>query len=103
MVRLDSELINKTIIKSSIQKVKALDNEISKLSEIVFENDMSVARERKVKTGIQDNNFIEIIEGIRKNEEIIFAPFSAISKKLKDNTLIKVEIKKICSMKNSYF
>ena len=92
--RLDSELINKTIIKSSIQKVKALDNEIPKLSEIVFVNDKSIARERKVKTGIQDNNFIEIIGGIKENEEIVIAPFSAISKKLKDNTLIRVVDKK---------
>jgi HlyD family secretion protein len=92
--RLDSELINKTIIKSSIQKVKASDNEIPKLSEIVFVNAKSIARERKVKTGIQDNNFIEIIEGIKENEEIIIAPFSAISKKLKDNTLIRVVDKK---------
>jgi len=92
--RLDSELINKTNIKSSFQKVKALDNEIPKLSEIVFVNDKSIARERKVKTGIQDNNFIEIIGGIKENEEIVIAPFSAISKKLKDNTLIRVVDKK---------
>lgn len=42
----------------------------------------------KVKSGIQDNNYIEITEGIKEGDEIISGPYSAISKDLKDNTKV---------------
>lgn len=57
---------------------------------IVFESDGTYALAREVKTGIQDNNFIEIISGIEENAEVISAPYSAISKKLSDSTLIEI-------------
>lgn len=57
---------------------------------IVFESDGAYALAREVKTGIQDNNFIEIISGIQENAEVISAPYSAISKKLSDSTLIEI-------------
>ena len=47
---------------------------------------------RYVKTGIQDNDYIQILEGLSKDEEVISAPYSAVSKELKDKT--KVEIVK---------
>ena len=43
----------------------------------------------KVKTGIQDDNYIQILEGIEPNTEVVIAPYSAINKKLKDD--MKVE------------
>ena len=43
-----------------------------------------------VKTGIQDNNYIELITEINKDDQIVIAPFSAISKKLKHGSIVKV-------------
>jgi HlyD family secretion protein len=57
---------------------------------VVFTTDGKYAFAKDVKTGIQDNNFIEITEGLADSAKIISAPFSAISKKLKDSTLIEV-------------
>ncbi|HCC69790.1 MAG TPA: efflux transporter periplasmic adaptor subunit [Bacteroidales bacterium] len=57
---------------------------------IVFESDGTYALAREVKTGIQDNNYIEIISGIKDSTEVISAPFSAINKKLSDSTLIEI-------------
>jgi HlyD family secretion protein len=57
---------------------------------LAFVSDGTHALARDVKTGIQDNNYIEIISGIKEGEEVITAPFSAISKKLSDSTLIQV-------------
>jgi len=57
---------------------------------IVFTTDGKYAFAKDVKTGIQDNNYIEITEGLADSAKIISAPFSAISKKLKDSTLIEV-------------
>jgi HlyD family secretion protein len=57
---------------------------------IVFISDGTYALAKDVKTGIQDNSYIEILSGIAVNDKVISAPFSAISKKLSDSTLIEV-------------
>ena len=57
---------------------------------LVFITDGKYALAKDVKTGIQDNSFIEILSGIAVNDRVVSAPFSAISKKLSDSTLIEV-------------
>ena len=57
---------------------------------LVFISDGTRALMRDVKTGIQDNTNIEITEGLKQGEDVIVQPFSAISKKLADSTLIEV-------------
>jgi HlyD family secretion protein len=57
---------------------------------LVFVTDGKYALAKDVKTGIQDNSYIEIISGVGVNDKVISAPFSAISKKLSDSTLIEV-------------
>ncbi|MFO7755484.1 MAG: efflux RND transporter periplasmic adaptor subunit [Bacteroidales bacterium] len=57
---------------------------------IVFASDGTYALAREVKTGIQDNRYIEIITGIEAGTEVVTAPYSAISKKLADSTLIEI-------------
>jgi len=54
-----------------------------------------------VKTGIQDNNYIEIKSGVNVNDRVISAPFSAISKKLSDSTLVEILKKKNSLRRNS--
>jgi HlyD family secretion protein len=64
------------------------------VQEYVFLYDNGVAKMLKVKTGIQDNSYIEIKEGLKEGQEIITAPYRAVSKKLKDgDKVIKVETK----------
>ena len=57
---------------------------------IVFITDGKYALAKDVKTGIQDNSFIEILSGVNVNDRVISAPFSAISKKLSDSTLVEI-------------
>ncbi len=57
---------------------------------IVFASDGTYALAREVKTGIQDNNYIEILSGIDENTDVVYAPYSAISDKLADSTLIEI-------------
>ena len=57
---------------------------------LVFISDGKYALAKDVKTGIQDNTYIEIISGITDSARVITSPFSAISKKLADSTLIEV-------------
>ncbi len=60
------------------------------LRTIVFITDGKYALAKDVKTGIQDNNYIEILSGVAVNDRVISSPFSAISKKLSDSTLIEI-------------
>jgi HlyD family secretion protein len=57
---------------------------------LVFVSDGTYALARDVKTGIQDNVNIEILSGLAEGDTVIVQPFSAISKKLSDSTLIEV-------------
>ncbi len=44
----------------------------------------------KVKTGIQDTKYIEILEGIKDNDEVIAEPYNTIYRTLKDSMKVKV-------------
>lgn len=48
----------------------------------------------KVTTGVQDNDYIEILSGIKQGEGVVTAPYSAISKDLADDKKVKVVAKK---------
>jgi HlyD family secretion protein len=63
--------------------------ETVKSDEYVFILSEGKAKMVKVKTGIQDNDYIEIKEGIKEGDEIISAPYGAISKQLKNGTAVK--------------
>ena len=59
-------------------------------SEMVFINDNGKAKTISVKTGIQDDEYIEIKSGLKGDEDVIDGPFSAISRLLKNGDEIKV-------------
>ncbi|MCB9257204.1 MAG: efflux RND transporter periplasmic adaptor subunit [Chitinophagales bacterium] len=58
--------------------------------QIVFKVEDNQAIQTEVKTGIQDDSYIEIVEGVQENELIISAPFKAISKLLQNEDLVKL-------------
>jgi HlyD family secretion protein len=45
---------------------------------------------RRVVTGIQDNSYIEILEGVEEGERVVSAPYSAISRNLKPGSRVNV-------------
>jgi HlyD family secretion protein len=47
-------------------------------------------QKRVVKTGVQDINYIEILSGLKEGEELITAPYAAVSKDLKDGMKVTV-------------
>ncbi len=49
---------------------------------------------RKVTTGIQNNTFIQITEGLKAGDEVIVAPYRAVSKTLKNNDEVEKVDKK---------
>jgi HlyD family secretion protein len=58
--------------------------------EIVFVVSKDMANQRNVITGIQDNQYIEIVDGLTTGDEVVTAPYSAISRKLKEGTGVEV-------------
>jgi HlyD family secretion protein len=69
---------------------KEKKNEGLKPDEVVFIVRESEVQMVKVKTGIQDNNYIQVLEGLSLNDEVVAAPYTAISKELKNGTKVAV-------------
>lgn len=64
---------------------------VENLREVVFvvmKGD--TVRMAEVKTGIQDNNYIEILSGLKEGEQVISGPYTAVSRKLKSGEKIRV-------------
>lgn len=61
----------------------------SKLREVVFVAAGDTAKIVYVSTGIQDNRFIEITTGLTEEDDVVVAPFSAISRRLDNGKLVK--------------
>ncbi len=51
-------------------------------------------KKQKVKTGIQDNTYIQILEGVSEKQEVVVYPYKAISKLLRDSSKVKKVDKK---------
>ncbi len=64
------------------------------IEEVVFvlQKDNKV-KKVKVKTSIQDLNFIEILEGLKEGDQVITGPYSIVSKSLKEGNLVTVVAK----------
>ncbi len=67
-----------------------IDNKNTEPEEVVFVYEGGQVKQTKVVTGIQDNNFIEITEGLKEDDEVVVAPFNAINKKLKDGSTVNI-------------
>jgi HlyD family secretion protein len=77
------------------------DNKVEeKIKELVFVIKDGKAVQKEVVSGIQDNEFIQIISGIAKDEEVISGPYSAVSRSLKNDVKVKVVSKKELYNKN---
>jgi HlyD family secretion protein len=72
------------------KKAETAETTEDKTTECVFIVQDGKAKMVVVKTGIQDNNFIQVTEGLKENQEVITAPYNAISRTLKDGAIIKI-------------
>jgi len=59
--------------------------------EIIFVVDSSMAKKEIVKTGISDDTYIEIIDGVKEGQEVVKGSFKAINKELDEGTKVKVD------------
>jgi HlyD family secretion protein len=82
--------ISSIVVKTDTTKTEK-NNVVEKKMECVFVKDGERARIRVVKTGIQDDTNIEIVEGLKKDEEIISGPYTTVTKDLKSGDLIVIK------------
>ncbi len=75
--------------KNKQEKTKAVEAQ-----EYVFVYENGKVKMTKVKTGIQDNTNIQILEGLKEKQEVVGGPYKAVSKTLKDGDKVKKTDKK---------
>ncbi len=74
------------------EKAKEKENAkpVEKIAEYVFVIKDGKADMVEVKTGIQDNDYIEIISGLSDGQEVITGPYGAVARTLRKGTKVKV-------------
>ena len=73
------------------EKVKKKDDD--EIKEVVFVMSADTVKMVEVRTGIQDDENIEILSGLQEGEEVVAGPYSAISRKLKAGMQVRLEDK----------
>ena len=86
----DLNQVGKKKRKKGKKKQKKEDVE-ENIKEVVFVMEADTARMIQVKAGIQDDKYIQILEGLSEGMEIIEGPYSVVSKKLEQGEEIRVE------------
>lgn len=80
-------------IQTVTTREKKKDDETKgELEEVVFVIDNDTVIKTNVVTGIQDDEFIEILKGLKENDKVVSGPYKTVSKKLKEGD--KVTLKK---------
>jgi HlyD family secretion protein len=92
VIKTDTSSTKKTYNKTSESEYDSPKEE--QKFECVFVNENGKAKLRVVKTGIQDDTDIEIIEGLKKEDKIITGPYNVVSKTLKPGDRIEEKNKK---------
>jgi HlyD family secretion protein len=72
------------------EKLKNKEKDKEKLREYVFTIKDGKAVMVEVKTGIQDNDYIEIASGVSDGVEVITGPYSAVARTLRKGSKVKV-------------
>ena len=62
-----------------------------KLMRVVFVRDGTKVHQRRVETGIADNTYIEIKNGLKQGEEVVSGSYTAVSRRLKEGAVVEIE------------
>lgn len=89
-IRDDSEKDGMSVENENLTRESDLKQK-KKPQEIIFIVDNNSAKKEPVKTGISDDSYIEITEGVQENQEVVKGSFKAINKELEDGTKVKVD------------
>ncbi len=64
---------------------------VSDLDEVVFiVNPDGTVKKQKVKTDIQDINYIQVVEGLKEGDEVVTGPYDVVTKTLNNSSKVKI-------------
>ena len=78
------------VTNEETEKAKEKEKPSDELKEYVFVIKDGKAEMLTVKTGIQDNDYIEIVSGVSDGQEVITGPYGAVARTLRKGTKVKV-------------
>ncbi len=81
----------KKVNEEEAEKEASAASNFDDLLEVVFVVAGDTVDMRTVKTGIQDNDYIQILSGIKEGEEVVIGPYAAVSRKLEQGAKIQIE------------
>lgn len=79
-----------TVVKNLEEEKQNAKAKKEELKECVFVVEQGKAKMVYVKTGIQDNDYIEITQGLKPGDEVVTAPYNAVSKLLRKGMKLRV-------------
>jgi HlyD family secretion protein len=74
--------------QEGVTSVEAEQQDRKTLERVIFVKQGAVAKMVPVQTAVADNNYIQIVSGIKAGAEVISGPYTAISKDLQDGSKI---------------
>ena len=77
------------VLSIPIQSVTVREDDDKKIQEVVFVYEADTARMIPVSTGIQDDDYIEVLSGLDLGQEIVSGPYTAISKTIEEGTELR--------------
>ncbi|RYE22369.1 MAG: efflux RND transporter periplasmic adaptor subunit [Sphingobacteriales bacterium] len=77
-------------VKNKNNNSNSLENNDIRQVVFVYDAKKKQVMLRDVKTGIQDNLFLQITEGLKQGEEVVIAPYGAIARTLKDKSKVAI-------------
>ncbi len=82
------------------EKVASMAQSEAEKEVVVFVAEEGRAIMKLVETGIQDNSYIEIKEGLSPEDRVIIAPYSAVSKQLRNDLPVEVVSEEVLFERN---
>lgn len=74
-----------------IQAVVTRESEDKTDEEVIFVAEKGKAKKIIVRTGIQDDTYIEIVNGVKDGDKVISGPYDLLSKTLKDGDAVSIK------------
>jgi len=83
--------VNAVTTRDYPDSLKKKNEQLDDIRQVVFVYDEKTKKVtlRDVKTGIQDNQYIQILSGLKDGEQVVIAPYGAIARTLKDKSTVK--------------
>lgn len=84
--------VNAVTTRDYPDSLKKKSADLDNVRQVVFVYDATTKKVmvRDVKTGVQDNLYIQIVSGLKDGEEVVTAPYGAIARTLKDESKVQV-------------